>query len=246
MAQFDNILRAFISWLLFTCINSKCLNSHSQYNEENTLIETLFKGIREKTYVEIGALNGRKYSNTLRLHTCYDWNGLLVEGNPMNYAKLESVTRSIRPNAKTKFGAVCAPPQNTTKFLLNRNPILNAVSGDLDHMEESFRKKWLKHSLAPVEVPCKPMSEYLSGMSSVQFFSLDVEGSELIVLETIDFRAVTIDVFLIEFDGWNRKKEFLIRRYLQNLDYEECVHAKIKNSALFLRNSARPTFNCTG
>mmetsp|Transcript_4880 Transcript_4880/g.5645 ORF Transcript_4880/g.5645 Transcript_4880/m.5645 type:complete len:113 (+) Transcript_4880:238-576(+) len=36
------------------------------------------------------------------------------------------------------------------------------------------------------------------GKPTINFFSLDVEGAEFVVLDTIDFRAVQIDVFMIE------------------------------------------------
>jgi len=42
------------------------------------------------------------------------------------------------------------------------------------------------------------------GVRHIDFMVLDVEGSELPVLETIDFTQLTIDVFSIEYSDVNR------------------------------------------
>ena len=63
--------------------------------------------------VEIGALDGLLYSNTLMLEKCLGWRGLLIEGNPTNAAKL---LRAGRLNSVLETKAVCngaARPRET-------------------------------------------------------------------------------------------------------------------------------------
>ena len=40
------------------------------------------------TYVELGAFNGLRESNTRFFDVCLEWNGLLIEASPMKYPKL--------------------------------------------------------------------------------------------------------------------------------------------------------------
>jgi hypothetical protein len=49
-------------------------------------------------------------------------------------------------------------------------------------------------------VPCRTMNSILSehNVKWIDFFSLDVEGAELLVLQTIDFTKISIGVLLIE------------------------------------------------
>jgi hypothetical protein len=51
-----------------------------------------------------------------------------------------------------------------------------------------------------VDVPCGPLSPVLESIldGHINFFSLDVEGAEAMVLKTIDFSKVTIDVLIAE------------------------------------------------
>jgi hypothetical protein len=43
--------------------------------------------------VECGALDGETRSNTLRFERYLNWSGLLVEADPLNFAKMETKKR---------------------------------------------------------------------------------------------------------------------------------------------------------
>jgi hypothetical protein len=60
--------------------------SLSQQGEERSLIHSVFCDVctDRRTYLEIGALDGLKYSNTYVLEHEYNWRGLLIEGLPQN------------------------------------------------------------------------------------------------------------------------------------------------------------------
>jgi FkbM family methyltransferase len=195
--------------------------SLSQSGEENTLIDNVFPAKQGGVYVEIGALDGITKSNTLKLKSCHQWNGLLVEGNPTNYAAL----KTNRPNPDVVVhSAVCAPPQTHVTFVESGG----AISGDINEMSKKFKARWKTQQHGTVMVPCLPMSHILqkAGITHVDFFSLDVEGAELTVLETIDFKMVSISVFVIELDDTDLRKNWKIRRLLHNLDYFECTFPK--------------------
>eukprot|EP00304_Pavlova_gyrans_P016152 CAMPEP_0206033638 /NCGR_PEP_ID=MMETSP1466-20131121/801_1 /ASSEMBLY_ACC=CAM_ASM_001126 /TAXON_ID=44452 /ORGANISM="Pavlova gyrans, Strain CCMP608" /LENGTH=256 /DNA_ID=CAMNT_0053407861 /DNA_START=353 /DNA_END=1123 /DNA_ORIENTATION=+ len=197
-----------------------CIRSQSQSQEEDFAITTFFGNRTNGTYVEIGGYNGFKFSNTLRLHTCLGWSGVLVEGNPRNFAALKDNVGKHRGWRRVQIyhGAVCTPPKQTVTFVARGS----AVSGDLSQMSDAFRSRWHAHLKGTVQVACKPMSDYMAGFSHVDFFSLDIEGAEMEALLTLDMRAVTIDVFVVEFDNLDLSKEWRIRRLLGNLGYVEC------------------------
>ena len=88
------------------------MKSRSQYNDEMIVIAEMgWENKTKGTYVEIGALDGMKYTNTLHLHTCLQWTGLLVEASPSNYEMLVNNVKLTRPDVHLHFGAVCTPPQ---------------------------------------------------------------------------------------------------------------------------------------
>jgi FkbM family methyltransferase len=137
-------------------------------------------------FLEMGALDGITFSNTRLFEHCLGWDGLLIEAQPTN----AEACRKNRPCAKLYAGGVCAPPQKTLRMSIGFGTAFDlslSKGGD----SEPF-----------VEVPCKPLSEVLveNNITRINFFSLDVEGAELLVLKTIDWSAVQIDVLMVETD----------------------------------------------
>jgi hypothetical protein len=90
-----------------------------------------------------------------------------------------------------------------------------------------------------VSTPCHPMSHYLyvAGVKHVDFFSLDVEGAELKVLLTIDSQQTTVDVFMVELDEHDPKKNYEIRQLLFNIGYAECLNL-IPRSGVFVKSTS--------
>lgn len=214
------------------------IKSRSQDTEENDMITYFFKDKKEGFYIEMGALDGQKFSNTLVLHQCFNWNGLLLEASPVNFEKLKANSEVLRPNARLHYGAVCAPPHSHIQFLGSGG----AVGGDIDEMSVTFKKQWHPETSKEVHtrVPCTPMREILQDVKHVDFWSLDVEGSELKVLETTDFINVHFDLIMIE----SGHHDYEMRQYLFNAGFVECKDA-IQRSILFLnKKPSDPTYKC--
>jgi len=164
-----------------------------------------------KTFVELGAFDGKTYSNTWVLEHCFGWHGLLIEGSPDNFAAL----RRNRPNPKNALRnlAVCAEDARGYVDFSARG---SQVSGDESAMSRSFKNEWgAHHGSGSVRVPCQPLSRIMreSNMESAAFLSLDVEGSELKVIETVD--PTVFGAILIEVSGHDVRKDFRVHRLVQ-------------------------------
>ena len=96
----------------------------------------------------------------------------------------------------------------------------NNLSGDTSHMAAKFKRSYRREiSGAQVRVPCRPLTDLidaggLTRQREVTFLSVDVEGSEVRVLETVDLTR--FDVVLIELDGRNRAKDEHARALMRN------------------------------
>ena len=87
----------------------------------------------------------------------------------------------------------------------------SVVGGIVEFMADGFKESWLNDEVinnAP-EVTCVPLSHILKmfGFVHIDFWSLDVEGGELAVLETFDFNSVTVSVVVIECDAHDPTKD---------------------------------------
>lgn len=150
------------------------------------------EGVERGIFLEMGALDGITFSNTLMFEQCLGWNGLLIEANPKSFTKL----RENRPCAITVGEAACKVDDGPTLRMAGNEGVASIVKDDA------------KDNV--VEVPCRPLSQMLeeNGIDRINFFSLDVEGAELAVLQTLDWEKVKIDVLMVEADFvYNAQKD---------------------------------------
>jgi hypothetical protein len=165
----------------------------SRFNEDKTIYETIFKNKLNATgtYVELGAYDGSKESNSRFFDLCLGWKGLLIEGNPHSYKKvLLSRPRAHRMSFAPSCSAQYEAENGTVLFY--RYALANV---GLVGKAKTYEGK------STLSVPCGPLSPVLQDVFNgerITFFSLDVEGAELTVLETIDFDKVLIEVMMIE------------------------------------------------
>ena len=80
-----------------------------------------------------------------------------------------------------------------------------------------------RHDASPnhtFSVPCGPLQDWLTLLrfEAIDFFSLDVEGAELLVLETMDW-TIPVRVFMIELDDSNPTKDAAVRTLLKSNGY---------------------------
>ena len=169
-----------------------CAASASQHGEEDRLVAHFEGWARSPgTYVEIGALDGAQFSNTLRLATCAGWSGVLVEGAWDNYERLE---RNMPAQRRPRDGAL----RRGLRAAAAQRALRAGPEAAHDRRRRRRDGRGLPREVGPPPAragrssACAPMSHYLRGVPHVHFFSLDVEGAELVVLETIDFTATTV------------------------------------------------------
>ena len=192
---------------------SLSFKERSRLNEDKTIYERFFKGrnVTDGSFVELGAFDGKQESNSNFFETCLGWKGLLIEGNPENFVNV----MKNRPFAyKMSFAPSCQEPGGSISFYMY--PLTNVGLVD---SAKTFKGK------PTVDVPCGPLGPVLEDVfegKPIRFFSLDVEGAEKLVLDTIDFEKVHIDILMIEIQN----------RHCQN---EKCkvrqdVRAKMKEA----------------
>jgi FkbM family methyltransferase len=136
--------------------------------------------------VELGAFDGKEESNSMFFDRCLGWQGLLIEAQSQSYQKVIE----NRPHAiKLSFSPTCRNEHEVEKFY--DYPLSN---NGVEGLAKSYTGK------ETVEVPCGSLTPVLLDIfgPKISFFSLDVEGAELKVLETLDFTVLSIEVIMVE------------------------------------------------
>mmetsp|Transcript_6267 Transcript_6267/g.18909 ORF Transcript_6267/g.18909 Transcript_6267/m.18909 type:complete len:411 (+) Transcript_6267:106-1338(+) len=188
------------------------------HNQPDKIVfETFFKDppVVNGIFVEIGAQDGLSRTNTLFFEETLNWNGILVEAATPNFEKLKEAQSKRRKNSQIVHAAAC-PKEGTVRFIGD-----GGTAGRVERLAPAFVEKWSRYWKTPwneeYEVPCEPTSAILSraGFHQVDFMSIDVEGSELDFLETIDFDIVMIRVLVFE-GGMDAIRDAVARDLLKN------------------------------
>ena len=149
--------------------------------------------IRDGFFVEFGATNGVTMSNTYLLEKHYGWTGILAEPNPDFHERLDR-ERDCNISHKCVYSSTGehVPFLCTEKGMYSR---IKSINPD-DHNEDRMR-------LDPEEVMVETVSlndlldEY-NAPDTVDFMSVDTEGSELEILQAFDFSKRMVKTFTIE------------------------------------------------
>jgi FkbM family methyltransferase len=158
-------------------------------------------------FFEVGANDGVTQSNTLILEKSLKWNGILVEPIHSSYEKL----KLNRPNCKLFNYFLC-------------NDKKEKIIMEYDHsyknlMASIYKKKFFelkRPKTTKVDTSNFNFVVEKSNFNQVDFLSLDVEGYELEILQSIDFKKYQPYAILIEV--W-KDKSFEIFDFLTKKNY---------------------------
>jgi FkbM family methyltransferase len=174
----------------------------SQHGEDRHIYDKYLKHLRieNPVYLEMGALDGKLYSNTLFFERYLGWTGILVEPHPKAFQDLVK----NRPNNKL-YNYLVSNEETELNYLNYKNDInYVAVAGVLETL--THKDVFYNNPNNPIRdefhiTKCKPvtLTEIIkdSGFTRIDFFSLDVEGHEYNVLLSYDW-SVPISTILVE------------------------------------------------
>ena len=174
----------------------------SQCGEDKYIYDKYLKHIKidNPIYLEMGALDGKLYSNTLFFERYLGWTGILVEPHPKAFQDL------VKNRSNNKLYNCLVSNEETELNYLNYKNDINyvAVAGVLETM--TYKDVFYNNPKNPIRdefhiTKCKPVSLTAiikdSGFTKIDFFSLDVEGHEYKVLLSYDW-SVPISTILVE------------------------------------------------
>lgn len=192
----------------------------SQFNQDAILNEKFFLNKRNGRYLDVGAHDGVKGSNTYFFEKELGWTGICFEPIKECYETLVAE----RPNSICINK--CAYSSNG-KVQFNRvEGYAETLSGIVQNYDERHKTRIDSeiNSMGGVQtvIECDAVTitsvcdEY--DLHHFDFMSLDVEGGEYDVLKGIDFSKINIDVIVIE-NNYPDKFDH-INKYLIDNDYK--------------------------
>lgn len=210
----------------------------SQYGQDKLVID-LLTGKRNGFFLDTGASDGISSSNTDILERDFGWRGLCVDANTHFYEKLRRNRSCVCLNA-CLYDSVADLP-----FL--------EAAGTLGGLFDAFKREQLEFALKhkdftldeegrPPLVTKRTMTiaaalELANAPPVIDYWSLDTEGTELLLLQSFPFDRYTFNVLTVEHN--NQPVQFEIRRFLEARGFAYVTSLFIDDC--YIRSSAFPT-----
>lgn len=183
-------------------------NSFAQLNQDLFVLDILnYKN--NGFFLEVGAGDGVNLSNTYLLERDYGWTGILVEPNRNFYDKC-CLARKCTVINKLLLNS----PQTSLKFYEKK-------IGEFSH-SEGYGNFLASEILREYEVPTIKFENLFTNFSptlSIDFLSIDTEGSEREILDSVDFSVHSPLIICIE-HNYDKKNRLYYKRYLKNKGYK--------------------------
>lgn len=208
---------------------------YSQYCQDAFVGKQFFPKRSKGFFVEVGADDGVDKSNTLFFEDL-GWEGICVEPSPSRFKELVKNRNCICLNKAIHTGSEPVEFIDIEGYGKGLSGIVeNYDARHFERIERETSDNEATVSVNKVIVDCIPLSSVLeeNGVTHVDFISIDVEGSELEVLESIDFKGVTFDVLLIE----DNYRDGSLRRFMESKGFRR--HGRIAIDEVFVNKSVR-------
>jgi FkbM family methyltransferase len=196
---------------------------YSQYGQDQFLDTRVFRRKLNGFFVDIGANDGITYSNTYFFEKERKWGGICVEPHPNVFEKLKQNRNCVIVN----------------KGISKQNGVAEFVQIDgYAEMLSGIKSNYHQEHLARIDneivhhggerktilVECQRLDSLLAdhNIDRVDYCSVDIEGGETEVLESLDLRQKIVRVFTIE----NNYADPAIPKCLRGAGYRQIARLK--------------------
>jgi FkbM family methyltransferase len=155
-------------------------------------------------YIEAGANNGVRQSNTIFLEKMLGWKGILIEPN----TKKIQICKQNRSSTNLFYNCALVGEETTKTIWGNFDEddigesLMACSSVLLEYYDENFKQEIISKSVnrKQIQVPARTLDSILeeNNIKHVDFFSLDLEGYELEAIKNFRFDRYKIDYILVE------------------------------------------------
>jgi FkbM family methyltransferase len=159
----------------------------------------VFFGFRPRGYfVDVGAFDGIHLSNSY-IFEQRGWSGLCIEAAPFYF---EMCVRN-RPRTRCINAACVDVERGPVEFRFERGGLFSGVNADANQVSREFAARGIEFTgFEQIRVPSCSLNRVLGdSVSEIDFVSIDVEGSEIDVLNGLDLERYRPRVLLLEANG---------------------------------------------
>lgn len=175
-------------------------------------VASVFNDGRKGYFLDFGAFDGLDMSNTLHLERTLGWTGICVEPNPTYYPKLCAERSAICVNlalwSRSREVLTMVDAHGLSAFEHLKDGDSNAATRNL-----ATQRRIEVETVNPTA-----LLERFAAPATIEYMSLDVEGSELEILAALDLERYDIRLMSIEHDC-QAERQAQVREHLAAYGY---------------------------
>ena len=209
----NNLSTILNNKLYFSFFNYILANIHlsSSQRFQDLFVDWMLKK-KNGIFIEFGACDGVKISNTYYLEKYMGWSGILLEPAKSWHNDL----KINRPCCIVDYRCVSNQSGDEVYFHENSDPALSSMNNNF-FSNNSYKVKTISLNDVFSEYEEKLLKKS-NTIDSVDFISIDTEGSEYEILKNFNFLKYSPKIIIVE-HNFNKKKSKQLKKLLENNNY---------------------------
>ena len=221
-------LRGILRQKIWNCERSFFWNENfaSQSGQDKIIKNSFFSSKKKGYFVEIGAFDGVLGSNCIHFEKSMKWDGIAIEPSTIQFEKLK-LNRKCR-----LINKAIAAEEKEVEFLEVEEGYTQ-MSGILNEkfISEETIKKDPRSKTKKIIITTTTFDKNIPADKEIDYLSLDIEGGEMELLDSIDFKKYNIKVISVENNSPEKLnfKEFFDKKnfnYFDRVGQDEIFYNK--------------------
>ena len=191
----ERIFRGHLRQKIWNCEKTFFWNEKypSQAGQDKIINEFFFRSKNKGYFIDIGAYDGVMGSNSLYFERFLNWDGIAIEPSKIQFEKLKLNRKCHLINK------AIATEEKEVEFLEVEEGYTQ-MSGILNekYISEETIKKDPRSKTKKIIITTTTFDKNITADKEIDYLSLDIEGGEMELLDSIDFKKYNIKVISVE------------------------------------------------
>jgi len=200
----------------------------SQKGQDKWVIFEILRRKRKGYFLDLAAADGITHSNSYALEKRYKWKGICIEPNPIFFNQLKENRDCICENV------VISDQNEKVKFRIDNGQLGGIVAEDTDN-NQKIRGEELEQATI-IDLEATTLESILirnNAPDIIDYFSLDVEGSEERIIRNFNFKNYRFNCITVE-RPTKLVNEILFKndyKFVKNYKFDSFyVHSEVKKN----------------
>ena len=224
----EHVFRGMLRQKIWNCEKYFFWNENffSQFGQDKIIKNYFFHNKKKGFFVEIGAFNGISGSNCFHFEKFLNWDGIAFEPSSIQFEKLK-LNRKCR-----LINKAIAAEEKEVEFLEVEEGYTQ-MSGILNEkfISEETIKKDPRSKTKTISITTTTFDRNVPAEKEIDYLSIDIEGGEMELLDSIDFKKYNIKVISVENNSPEKLnfKEFFDKKnfnYFDRVGQDEIFYNK--------------------